>query len=344
MERAAKRQKIAACLSPQAVQLVDLPCDILDHICLHLSTVDLCNVSMVSHQLRDKLLPSVFASVKGTWEQIIDLQTKAESTFTSKEYVRSLRITSCNSFNEYKQNTFGLLLSPQMFPNLVNVSVNSINLSYWLKYNRCSHVRALTLYCNNVFRGVKIFQLSHVDDFAHLRLLCLHNYHFNWETEDFQPKVGLKELVLHDCTWEYPFDLANFNLDDTLQELTITYSNNNSFTLLERFISFVNDPFRGHSDSLLLVNVSFVDITENKKLLSPTVLQAFIDCFTGIESLTFCGWTTNLNYLKSVLVHHHFEYPVVLTLNVESVEEVNLNSFLETMGGIPNLKLRVTQT
>lgn len=296
---------------------------------------------MVSHELREKLLPVVFSKVKGTWEEIIELQTKSETNFQSKQFVKLLRITTSNSYNEYKQDTFGLLLSPQVFPNLVEVLVNSVNLSYWLKYNKCSHVRALTLYCDNVFRGVKIFQLSHVDNFSSLRLLCLHNYHFNWEYDSLSAGVGLRKLTLHDCTWEYPFDLAFFNLEDTLQELTITYSNNNSFTLLERFISFLNNPFKGHSASLLDVNISFVDINKNKKLLSPTILQTFIESFEGMEQLTLRGWITNFSYLKTVLLSHSFKYPVLLDLNVESVEDVDIGRFLRSLAEVRNLRLRV---
>lgn len=286
------------------------------------------------------MLPIIFTKVQASWDQIIDLQEKGDAGFFYKYHVRALRINTSNSFNEYKQNTFGQLLSPDVFPNLAEVSVNLVNLSYWLKYNRCSHVRALTLYCDNVFRGVKIFDLSHVDNFVSLRLLCLHNYHFNWDSDAAAPKIGLDKLFLHDCTWEYPFDLAQFNLHDTLRHVTISYSHNNSFMLLERFISFLKGPFTNHADSLRTVTIRFVDITENKKLLTPTILDKFLTAFSKIERLDLSGWTANVHYLRGILVKHVFECPVLLTLQVESLDEVDVEGYMSSVK-VRNLKLRV---
>lgn len=332
MERPTKRQKTQTALQ-------DLPQDLLQIVASYLQPHDMVNLSMVSHSMRHRLLPIIFSKAQATWMQIMSLHEKNEVCFFNKHHVRSLRITDAVSFNEYKQNTFGQLLSPEVFPNLIEVSVNLINLSYWLRYNKCTHVRALTLYSNNVFRGVKIFELSHVDNFASLRLLCLHNYHFNWDNSDSRPKIGLNNLSLHDCTWEYPFDLALFNPDDTLRHLTITYSNNNSFMLLERFISFLKDPFVDHSESLRTVAIEFVDITENKKLLTPTILHTFLTAFSGIERLYLAGWTANINYLRGVLANHTFNFPVLLTLNVESLDDFDVSHLKVT-----NLKFHVRST
>lgn len=332
MERPAKRHK-------KSLSLEDLPHDLLEIIASYLKTNDTLNLSVASSRMRERLLPIIFTKVQTSWDQIIDLQLKGDAGFVYKYHVRALRINNSNSYNEYKQNTFGLLLSPDVFPNLAEVSVNLVNLSYWLKYNRCSHVRALTLYCDNVFRGVKIFDLSHVDNFVSLRLLCLHNYHFNWDG-DAVPKIGLATLLLHDCTWEYPFDLAYFNLDDTLRHVTISYSNNNSFMLLERFLSFLKDPFANHADSLRTVTIRFVDITENKKLLTPTILDKFLTAFSRIEKLYLSGWTANVHYLRGVLVKHIFENPVLLTLRVESLDEFDVEGYMSSVK-VRNLKLRV---
>lgn len=339
MERPAKKQKIAR-------QLVELNQDVLDHALSYLETDDLCNLSLVSHDFRLKLLHFMFAKVKVSWGNLIYLQTKRTS-FKSTEYVRSVRITVPDSYNEYKQVNYAFeeLISTKVFPNLVEVSVNSQSLSYWLKYNKCSQIRDLTLYCDNWFRGVKIFQLSHVDNFDNLRLLCLHKYHFNWSKEDVKPKIGLTKLLLHDCTWEYPFDLVHFNLDDTLRDLTITYSNNNPFTILERFLSFLKDPFAGHSESLRSVKMQIVDVTHNKlhkNLLSLTVFDKFLESFSGIEHLHFWGWTTNLNYIREVLLRQNFEYPVFVTLKVESLDKSDVNRYLNSMASIHNLRLKVT--
>lgn len=334
MLRPAKRARLQR-------HLVDLPQNVLDQVLSYLTSQDLRNLASVDQNFRSKLLPNLFYSIKATWEQIIELH-KADSGMP-RALVRKLRITLSNSYNEYQQNTFGQLLSPQVFPALAEVCVNSVNLSYWLKYNKCSHVSSLTLYSDNVFRGVKMFQLSHVEHFENLRLLCLHNYHFLWSDESAKPAARLWKLCLHDCSWEYPFDVAHFNLQDTLQDLTITYSsNNNAFILLERFLTFIGDPFAGHSASLRNVRIDFVDITENKKLLTLTILLTFLTSFSGIETLHLGGWTANLPYLRGVLMKHQFEYPVLLRMDVESLERVNMDKFHENLLRVRNLRLKVT--
>lgn len=333
MERPPKRQKLA-------ISLEDLPQDLLEIISSHLHTTDTLNLSLASITMRKRLVPIIFTSIQASWEQIIEFQEKPDSGFSNNHHVRKLRINTSNSFNEYKQNTFGQLLSPETFPRLAEVAVNLVNLSYWLKYNRCLHVQLLTLYCDNVFRGVKIFDLSHVDNFANLRLLCLHNYHFNWDGNGPVPKIGLEDLLLHDCTWEYPFDLANFNLSNTLRHVTVSYSNNNSFMLLERFISFLNDPFPNHSSSLRTMTIRFVDITENKKLLTPTILKKFLTAFSGIESLDLSGWTAEVGHLRGLLTRHVFESPVVLVLRVESLDVADVEGYMSQVK-VRNLKLKV---
>lgn len=337
-----KRRK---CQSSRS-QVVDLPHELLEQVVTSLSRQDLCNLSVVCKDFRQKLLPFVFEHVKVSWADIIGLQSK-DASFKNINYVRSVRINKADSYNEYRQNnlSFGELVSRDNFPNLDTVAVNSQSLSYWLKYNKCTHITSLTLYCDTWFRGVKIFQLPHVDNFLGLQLLCLHKYHFNWSEEDVFPQTALLKLTLHDCTWEYPFDLAHFNLHDSLRDLTITYSNNNPFTLLERFLSFLRDPFTGHSASFRTVKLLVVNVDEarlNKQWLSTAAFEKLLSSFSGMELLQICGWTVNLNYVRDVLLEHKFEYPFLLVLQVESPDCRDVDAYIERLAGVANLKLKVT--
>lgn len=316
--------------------LVGFPEDILELVFSHLRPNDVILLALVSRKFRTHLLHFVFNAAKAPWEQIIS----KKGDFKHKHLITTLRITEANSYNEYQQDTFGRLLAHEVFPRLSLVLVNSLNLSYWLKYNKCSHIKSLTLYSDNV-RSVKIFHMAHVQNFIGLDRLCLHNYHFYWGEEEM-PLLGISKLVLHDCTWEYPFNLARFNLLNSLRELSVSYSNNNAFMLLERFLNFLLDPFPLHSSSLRQVKVEFVDITENKKLLTPAILGSFLRAFDGLETLSLYGWTTNLNYLKNLLVNCTFEYPLNLRLKAEILDTSEINS-VRVINSIPNLILNLTE-
>lgn len=313
--------------------LVDLPDDVLLHIFAFLAPADVVALSTLNRQHRQTLVPHVFARVRACWGQVMALQKSLELDGV-RRFVRSVRITDANSYNEYQQDTFGQLLGPQAFPHLERVAVNSPGSSYWLRYNRCTHVRHLALHLDST-GTIKIFHLSHVEQLASLELLALHSYHFNWtEEEEREPTLAVRSLVLQDCTWEYPFDLANFNRLNLLRTLAVLYSQNSPFVLLERFVSFLADPVPQHLASLRNVKVEFC-FTQHKRLLTPAVLDSFLNAFTGIEELQLYGWTANLAYLRRVL-HRHFEYPVKLKLRVEVLDHAALAV------DVPNLTVKVT--
>lgn len=320
---------------PGGFTLVDLPSNVLEEILSNLSTDDVKLLLLVNKEHRTELLPLLFASTKATWDQITD-----SKSFHHRDLIQSIRVSAANSYNEYKQNTFGALLAPEQFPSLLLVLVHTVNLSYWLKYNHCSHVRALTLYSDDA-RSVKIFHMAHVANFTGLEELCLYNYHFNWaEEEDVTSK--LRTLDLHDCTWEYPFNLARFNLADLLETLSVSYSTNNAFVLLERFVNFLLDPFPLHSSSLRNVTVEFVAVTDTRKLLTPAILLAFIRAFDRLDTLSMLGWKANVHYLRTMLQTCEFEYPLMLKLQAELIDGSERSE--AAINAIPNLTFRLSHT
>lgn len=324
--------------------LVDLPEDVLEIIFGHLKPSEVKQLSLVSQEFRLRLVPHIFKHIRASWDQIIDLQkgTSAISNYTG--FVKSIRIVDANSFNEYQQRTFASLLSPEVLPLLSSVTVNSGNLSYWLKYNECDHLRSLTLYSDaKQINSIKIFHLSHVSALRGLTLLSLSKYHFNWveEEETLNSAVSLEYLSLHDCTWEYPFELTCFNRNDSLRDLVITYSNDNPFILLERFIGFLDSPFAYHSGSLRNIKIQYSGFTCNKKVLTPKVLEKFLKSFEGLEHLILEGWTTNLGYLRPVFRAHSFAFPTMVNFAVECLGEVSAQEFKSSLDDVSNLRLVV---
>lgn len=326
--------------------LIDLPEDVLEIIFAHLDSSEVKQLSLLSRDFRLRLVPYIFKHAKASWDQIIDLQ-KNRGTCIISEYaacVRSIRIAEANSYNEYQQRTFASLLAPDVLPLLSSVTVNSGNLSYWLKYNECDHIRSLSLYSDaRQINSVKIFHLSHVAGLHGLTLLCLSKYHFNWveEEEALNSRVSLENLTLQDCTWEYPFDLNCFNRNDTLRDLEITYSNDNPFTLLERFVGFLEHPFPGHSGSLRNLKIQFLGFTCNKKVLTPTILAKVLCSFDGLEELVLEGWTANLGYLRPLIRTHQFPFATSINLAVECHGEVTPRDFKSSLSRVANLRLVV---
>ena len=81
-----------------------------------------------------------------------------------------------------------------------------------------------------------MFHLVHLDKFSNLHTLYLHRYNFRWGYDDeTAPLVRLQTLKLDKCSWEYPFNLASFNQNNTLRTLRVIYSHDNTFVLLEQY-------------------------------------------------------------------------------------------------------------
>lgn len=308
----------------EPTSLISLPGEILETIFEHLTKEDVIKLSSTSHKFRQRLVSFIMKEIKASWEQIIVVHKhNLPKEFTHEHEVLQLRITDSNSYNEYQMNTFLQLLSPHTFPALLRVLVNSCNLSYWLKYNESTCITHLTLYSEETLKGVKTFNLSHVNNFPNLRLLSLQKYHFNWTEEMVLkvPSAPITELYLYDCTWEYPFNLASFNRLNLLQSLTIYYTQNNPFTLLERFESFLKNPLPLHLDSLRELSVGYIDYTQNIRYLSPRILAQFMMRFPNIQHFAFKGWAADSGSLKSFLASVARDSPFTLHLQLYNMHE-----------------------
>lgn len=293
------------------ILLIDLPDDILEQILLLVPRLDVIVLSTLDNQLRARLAKFVFREVKCTWNEL------SERKFSYPVHlIRSIRITDANSFDEYLKDKLLALLRKTSWPCLRSLSVNTMSLLYWLRYNTCTNLRELKLYLD-ASKSVKIFQVSHVENFQGLECLELHKYHFNWDDDD-PNLVKIRHLKLFDCTWEYPFTLSAFNRHHSLHTLGVTYTRDNPFTLLERFVTFLQAPMQGYSESLRKLHISLLNMSVKGRLLTPGILQTMWATFVNLDELEFTGWTVNFYHLQSVLERQYFKQGFRLTLTVDS--------------------------
>lgn len=150
-------------------------------------------------------------------------------------------------------------------------------------------------------------------------------------------------MKLDNCSWEYPFNLASFNQNNTLRTLRVIYSHDNTFVLLERYEDYLRHSFQGHSASLLHISFAFVDSHMYTSHLSPIILKTFLQCFIELEELHFIEWTTNLGNLRRVSTRRVYEKPLTLHLELYSfdgdkrllrrVQRLNLRVWLSQIEG-----------
>lgn len=323
--------------------LVDLPRDVLEIIFGLVDRKDIKKLSLVCRHFHQKVAYYLFQKLHGSWHQVLLLgSTQSYQWF---KYVRQICIFSADSRYEYQTDALRVAADASRFPHLDRVEVNSNSLSFWLKNHACENVFHLRLYLEASQQGnEKLFHLAHVDSFRNLKTLHLHNYSFRWgqDVEDI-PIAALEVLSLDNCTWEYPFNLARFNLHDSLRSLSTIYSNDNTFVLLERYVDYLRNPFHDHLSSLRFVSLSFVDCSVYKSLLSPMVLFNLLECFTGLRQLHLSGWATNLDSLRRVLLSRSYEDSFVLRLEVDDYDEKIVSAFL-CLVQRPNLELTVKPT
>lgn len=295
-------------LESTSLSLLDLPDSVLYQIWGAVSTEDLKSLLLLNRDYRDALIPHIFEYVGVTWHQL--LEDSQECVLHKYNHcIKSINVILPDSQKEYKENTFGELLSTKRYPNLTRVAVNSTNSSYWLRYNKCDQIRDLELYTNVFLKSRKIFDLAHVQHFTSLRLLTLDDYHFVVsEDEIVVPK--LYRLNLHNCTWKWPFTLTKFNVHDTLTELSVYFSDDNVFVFSERFRDFLQTPLTGHSSSLRSLTIAFSNSSDNPRILLLNVLQNLLDAFSELETLTLIGWSANLFHIKHLLVSRRFHKPL----------------------------------
>lgn len=322
---------------------IDLPEEILDQIFEKVTRADVKRLSCVNQTFRKKVLYYIFQRIHGTWHQLHTLISaqKKQNWFI---YVRNIRISSAELKFEYQTNALDYVIDQYLFPHANNILISTDSLSFWLKNHNCSHVHLLLLYLSVVTRGnEKLFHLAHLDNFASLQSLHLHNYNFRWGQDDIVPRIALKNLTLENCTWDYPFNLASFNEFDSLTSLSVIYSHDNTFVLLERYVDYLKNPFQGHLSSLRLVSLSFLNSKMYMGLLSPAVLFNFLECFSGLEELRLKGWNTNLDSLRRVLLPRSYVKPFKLRMETDNLDEKDVALFL-CLVQRHNLQLKVLAT
>lgn len=323
--------------------LVDLPCEILDRIFSHISRKDVKQLSLVSRKFRSRTTYYLFESLQGTWADLINSgNSEAKKHFSQ---AKKFRITLPESKFEYHTNALQTVTDSSLFPNLHKISVNTESLSFWLKNHGCNNVTHLLLYQEGLKRSQeKMFHLCHLDRFTSIQTLYLQGYNFQWgQGEEVVLLARLRKLTLENCTWEFPFDLASFNQFDTLQTLNIIYTNNNTFVLLERYSSYLRNPFPRHLSSLKFITFSFVNSHLFNGHLTPTVLYSFLECFSGLRELRLCGWVTTLQDLRHVLIPRVYEDPFKLYLEIDDPEPREILAFRKLVQR-PNLEIIVKAT
>lgn len=289
--------------------LVKLPNDVIQSVFQYLAASDIINLASTCHDYRNELIQYLYSNIKVRWNDLIDIREKLPLVLNRyASFIKYLRIIDYYSYGEWQIDIFQNVLTK--LPNLRGLLVNSINSSNWLKYRTNSKIEKLTLYFDIsancplphqtqvVSTNPKIFHLAHIANFSRLTHLNLSSYHFNWDPSDLMPENHLQSLTIENCTWEYPFQLSQFNHYNTLNFCQITYSNNNPFILSERFTNFLNDPLNAKSTSLqtLFIEFKHYDDINWKKHLSLKQFQTLIDPskFPHLQCILLHGWLFNL--------------------------------------------------
>lgn len=354
---------------PAGATLLCLPPELLEHIFGLLSRRDVISLSCTDSHHRSELSRYVYNGAQILW---YDLTNGTHGLLEHSRWVQSLRIVDHYAYGEWQIDIFGGHLSRDVFPNLRHLYVNSTNSTNWLKYRENDFLTSLSLYFDPthlellqklhsaplrpaiVSTNPKIFNITHLNHFTRLTELFLDLYHFNWHFhDDLNQLTRLQKLKIRNCTWEYPFNLSQFNLNDSLETLEIEYSESNSFILSERFNTFLEAPLTGHSHSIRDLSIVFEDYPDHTwhKLLSFRQLGSLInkESFPRLRHLMLSGWLLNIShfhqYLLSVLspqdnqltelTVHAVDQPSVVT-SVAQVQEIAKKRF-------PGMQLRLSR-
>ncbi|ABN66839.2 predicted protein [Scheffersomyces stipitis CBS 6054] len=364
-----KHRRVGA---PAGFDFLALPFDTQNLIFRHLEPRDIISLSCMDSMHRKYLSPFIFQNIKATWQKLLFENDKPiqERFFTKhSHYIEQIRIIDCYSFGEFHVDIFTKIFNQHLLPRLEHLLVNSSNSSNWLKYRQNDSIRKITLYFEkdhfetqneflssnpkNIRQIVKstsnntsprIFHLNHVHLFTSLTKLVLNNYHFNWGLDEEISTQHLQELRLHNCTWEYPFQLSQFNINHQLKVLSLNYSRNNPFVLSERFNVFLLTDDTGGLASLdqLEINIATENLITQTSVPSTAVSSfgrvwssrlfcKFINrmSFPSLRILICHGWSINLHNFRSLLA----------TLNREDNNLVKLDLLLVDPSDNYDLKL-----
>ncbi|EGW31523.1 uncharacterized protein SPAPADRAFT_141177 [Spathaspora passalidarum NRRL Y-27907] len=326
------------------LSLLNIPDDVLNLILSHLSLTDVIHLSCLDRAYRSCFSSRIFTQVKAPWSKLIEaMDSKENFIIKHKNIIRQLRIIDSYSYGEWQIDFFTDLLIN--IPNLKRLLINSKNSSNWIKYRGSDNIEQLSLYFEedsfnlikfslpnakqgNFNSSPRIFRLDHVANFKMLTKLSLTDYHFNWEVESVKPVLMIHDISLHNCSWEYPFKLSQFNYNDNIKKLKLTYSNQNPFLLSERFNTFLNDDYHEDFKSLeeLAIDITF-DFRKQawSKFLSNRLILRFYNRkdFPNLRQLTLHGWYFALQNFKETIKNISCSDSDLYLLDLKVFDSVN---------------------
>ncbi|KAI5966043.1 hypothetical protein CANMA_003289 [Candida margitis] len=306
----------------KTLSLPNLPSDIVHIIFSHLTTSDLKNLSVLSKQFRHLLVPFLLSQVKTVWYKLVE-ESEGQTRFLKqfKYVITQLRIADAFSYGEWQVDIFQDAL--YQLPRLQHLSINTANSSGWLRYRSNDTITQLTLYTDPTVKdtqarlqpnskgivtrepsinSIKMFNIEHLANFKMVQKLELGGYHLSWDPQSIVvPVLTLKSLTLVDCYWDYPFQLKNFNYNNTLTHLGLRFKGGSTFLYSERFRDFIfnigQDKGLESIESLDLIHEVktetehqsgqlSVDESFLKRVLSGTGLPS-------LKSLVLKGWRVN---------------------------------------------------
>ncbi|GMM35711.1 hypothetical protein DASC09_030360 [Saccharomycopsis crataegensis] len=329
----------------QELHLLSFPNELLSFIFSRLSPRDIINLSLVNKKHRKCLLPFVFRSVTMCWEEIekftkafnlraptVDYSTPSYNLSTTRlvSLVTSLSIIEANNKLEWHLfNHLDLIITK--LSNINDLSIKISSASFCLKYFAFKDsIKSLTLETDKIN---SLFNLEHLNQFSSIENLTLKNFRFvNFkngtnENEDYEDATSdfekahheklfhlpcITNLSLINCSWDYPFNLNQFvykspaSLDHSLSSIILSYSEENSFLLSERFKHYLSNPIispslqsftldlKNNKDIVKYVNIeTYLSIVKLRDLKSVSLLGIpFQDCdffhslFDGNDSIS----------------------------------------------------------
>lgn len=243
----------------QTLCLPILPNDLIRIIFSYLTTEDLKCLSVLNKQFRQLLVPFLLSNVKTQWYKLIDECEK--KTYFLKQYkflIKQLRISDASSYGEWQIDIFQDAL--YQLRNLRHLLINTANSSGWLRYRANDTISQLTLYADPSTSLNRIFNIEHLSNFKMVQKLELRGYHLSWDPDCIVfPVLTLTSLTLIDCHWDYPFQLQNFNYNNTITHLGLHFKGGSVFLFSERFRDFIFNLGQGDG----LESVESLELTHN---------------------------------------------------------------------------------
>lgn len=244
----------------QSLSLPNLPNDIIQIIFSYITTPDLKNLSILNKQFRQLMVPFLLSRVTTQWYKLLD-EGEAKSSFLKqyKYIIHQLRIADAFPYGEWQVDIFQDAL--YQLPKLQHLLINTVNSSGWLRYRSNDTITQLTLYTDTSIRdtqsrfehnskgivtpspsvhSIKMFNIEHLGNFKMIQKLKLEGYHLSWDPDSIVfPVLTLESLSLVDCHWDYPFQIKNFNYNNTLTHLGLYFKGGSTFLYSERFRDFI---------------------------------------------------------------------------------------------------------